>query len=429
MQIGVIGCGYVFDHYMGTIGRHPGIRIAGVTDVDRARAERVGQFYSLKVYDSNESLLADPQIGLVLNLTSIGSHYQVTKAALEAGKHVYSEKPFTTDLDQARELIALAQARGLRLSGAPCNPMSNAVQTMWRAINEGAVGKVRVVYAEFDDNPVYLMRPETWRSRSGAPWPYIHEYEAGCTFEHSGYYLSWLAAMFGPARTLTAFSKCLVPDKTALPLHPADTPDFSVACIEFESGVTARLTCSIVAPFDQRFRVIGDKGELSMNTYRDYDCPIRLERFSSLSLNARKARAVRESSWLQWLVGARGRSVSLLKSETSPSFLARWRNPIGALRKMQLGAQDKCMGVAEMASAIEAGRAPWLTPEFILHVTELTLAMQRSGMEGKAHRLETSFQTLQPLPFSAKSQRFKLNLDPSLVSRFTEPLLERMHQH
>ena len=429
MQIGVIGCGYVFDHYMSTLAQHPNIRIAGVSDIDSARLARVGAFYGLKTYATNEALLADPDIGLILNLTSIASHYEVTKAALEAGKHVYSEKPFTTDLAQARALIALAQSRGLRLSGAPCNPMSNSVQTLWRAVREGAVGKVRVVYAEFDDNPVYLMRPETWRSRSGAPWPYIHEYEAGCTYEHSGYYLSWLAAMFGPARTITAFSKCLVPDKTDLPLHPANTPDFSVACIEFESGVTARLTCSIVAPFDQRLRVIGDRGELSVNTYRDYDCPVRLERFSSLSLNARKARGVRESSLLQWLVGARGRSITLLGGETSPSFLARWRNPVRALRKMQLGAQDKCLGVAEMVSAIEGGRAPWLTPEFVLHVTELTLAMQRAGTEGAAQRLETSFQPLQPLPFAAKSQRFRLNLKPGLASRLVEPLLERMHQH
>jgi predicted dehydrogenase len=428
MQIGVIGCGYVFDHYMSTLGRHPGIRLAGVADIDRARAERVGSFYGLKVYDSNETLLADPDVGMVLNLTSIASHFEVTKAALEAGKHVYSEKPFTTDLDQVRELMALAEARGLRLSGAPCNAMSNAVQTLWRAIREGAVGKVRVVYAEFDDNPIYLMHPETWRSRSGAPWPYIHEYEAGCTFEHAGYYLSWLAAMFGPAKTITAFSQCLVPDKTDQPLHPADTPDFSVACIVFESGVTARLTCSIVAPYDQRLRVIGDEGELSMSTYRDYDCPVRLERFSSLSLNARKARWARENSLLRWLLGVGGQGVPALRGPSTPSFFKRWRNPVRALKAWQLGAQDKCMGVAEMAAAIEVGREPWLTPEFVLHVTELTLAMQRAGAEGGTHRLETRFAPLQPLAFAADGRR-RVNLKPGLAARLAEPFLERLHQH
>jgi predicted dehydrogenase len=425
MHIGVIGCGYVFDTYMDTFHQHRNLRIGGVTDIDRARATNLGRRYGLKVYDSTKAILADPDIGLVLNLTSIDSHYEVTKAALEAGKHVYSEKPFTTDLAQAQELLAIAKHRGLSLSGAPCNAMSNAVQTMWRALREGAVGKVRVVYAECDYNPVYLMRPETWRSRSGTPFPYIKEYEAGCTLEHGGYYLSWLAAMFGPAISLTSFSKCLVPDKTDKPMHPADAADFSVACIEFQSGVTARLTFSIVAPFDQRFRVIGDRGELSMNTYRDYECPIRLARFSGLSLQARKARWVRENSLLQWIFGVGGNSVPLLRKEAGPSLVNKWRSPVRALKAMQHGMQDKCLGVAEMAAAIEGGRAPWLTPEFLLHVTELTLAIHRSGAESRTHKLETCFEPLRPLAFADGSETFQLNLRPSLVARLAEPLLER----
>lgn len=429
MQIGVIGCGYVFDHYMSTLRQHPNLDLVGVTDIDRARADRVGNFYDLKVYESNEALLADPNIKLILNLTSIESHYEVTKAALIAGKHVYSEKPFTTDLVQMRELMALAESLNLHLSGAPCNAMSNTVQTLWRALRDGAVGEIRVVYAEFDDNPIYLMKPETWRSRSGAPWPYIHEYEAGCTYEHAGYYLSWLAALFGPATSVTAFSKCLVPDKTTLPMQPADTPDFSVACIEFASGVTARLTISIVAPFDQRLRVIGDEGEISVNTYRDYECPVRLERFSGLSLNGRKARWVREHSFLQALLGVGGRSVQLLRRTPGPSVVKTLRNPIAKFKKMQLGAQDKCLGVSEMASALEDGRAPWLTPDFILHVTELTLAIQGAGTRSATHELTTSFEPLKPLPFADKPEGFQLNLKTSLAARVFQPLIDKMHRH
>lgn len=427
MRIGIIGCGYVFDHYMATRGRHSGLELVGLTDINRDRAEKVGRVYGIPVYGSNEALLADPSIELVLNLTSIDSHFEVTRAALEAGKHVYSEKPFTTDLATTRELMAIAASRGLRVSGAPCNAMSDTVQTLWRAMLAGAVGKVRVVYAEFDDNPVYLMQPETWRSRTGAPWPYKHEYEAGCTFEHAGYYLSWLAAMFGPADSISAFSRCLVPDKANVEMDPPDTPDFSVACINFHSGVTARLTISIVAPFDQRLRIVGDEGELSVNTYRDYYCPVRLERFSGLTLNARKARWVRENSFLQAILGVGGRNVRLLRGATTPSFWARWKSPLAALRKMQLGVQDKCLGVAEMVEAIEAGRAPWLTPDFILHVTEMTLAMQRAGA-GAAQLLETTFEPLRPLEL-ADDRPLRINLSKGLLARIAEPLLVRMHGH
>ena len=96
---------------------------------------------------------------------------------------------------------------------------------------------------------------------------------------------------------------------------------------------------------------------------------------------------------------------------------------------MQLGAQDKCAGVAEMADAILAGRAPWLTPEFVLHVTELTLAMQRAGSGGASKRLETSFEPLKPLAFSADRPNLRVLPRPGLLQRLAEPILTRMQAH
>ncbi|RSV44965.1 gfo/Idh/MocA family oxidoreductase [Sphingomonas sp. ABOLE] len=299
--VAIIGCGYVFDHYMTTAWAHPEIDVRGVYDIDLARSAKVSDYYGFSVYPDLQAILDDPTVTLVLNLTSIEAHFELTRALLEGGKHVYSEKPLTTDLEEARTLFRIAEERGLVLSSAPCNFLSDSVQTMWKAVRDGAIGKPLLIYAEFDDNPIYLMKPETWRSRTGAPWPYIHEYEMGCTFEHVGYHLVWMLAMFGPVRSVTAFSKVVVPHKTDQPMHPADTPDFSVATLDFVSGVTARVTCSIAAPADHRMRVIGDEGELSTDTYRHYQSPVFLERFSQLSLNARKARSLR----LQPLFGGR----------------------------------------------------------------------------------------------------------------------------
>ncbi|MEL7131826.1 MAG: Gfo/Idh/MocA family oxidoreductase [Pseudomonadota bacterium] len=118
MNIGVIGCGYVFDHYMTTFARHPGITLKGVADLDQARAAQVASYYGFKHYDDNAALLADPEIDIVANFTSIKSHAEVTRAILEAGKHVYCEKPFTTSLEEARALVELAEEKGLRLSAA-----------------------------------------------------------------------------------------------------------------------------------------------------------------------------------------------------------------------------------------------------------------------------------------------------------------------
>jgi predicted dehydrogenase len=438
VNVGVIGCGYVFDHYLATWSNHPGITLRGVADIDRHRAAVVGRTYDVHVYDSVAELLADPGIDIVANLTSIQSHYEVSRDALRAGKHVYSEKPLTACLDQARELIELADALGLRLSCAPSNALSDTTQTMWKVIRDGAVGEVRLVYAEFDDNPIYLMHPEGWRSRSGAPWPYLHEYEMGCTWEHVGYHLTWLCSLFGPVATVTAFAKQTLPDKTDQPLHPATTPDFSVACLDFSSGVTARVTCSIGAPYDHRMRVIGNEGMVWADTYRHYRSPVHLERFSPLSLNARKVATVRRSPVLQRLLGVNGRRVPLARAVPpgSPEILdrggPRWSPTavVGRLKRRELGQQDKAIGLAELADAIESDRPHFPPPDLTLHLTELTLAIQAAGTDASTYHLTTTFDPVAPRDETLRTTPdYAACESRGLADRLVEPLIARAHRH
>ena len=77
----------------------------------------------------------------------------------------------------------------------------------------GAIGAPRLVYAELDDGMIHKVDYRNWVSRVGKPWPAHGEFETGCTFEHAGYVLTILCAMFGPARRVTAFSALLVADK------------------------------------------------------------------------------------------------------------------------------------------------------------------------------------------------------------------------
>ncbi len=94
MKIAVVGCGYVFDHYMETLPDHPELELAGVFDRDPDRLQTVGTYFGIPTYGSLDELLADRGVELVVNLTDPDSHYPVSKAALLAGKHVYSEKPW-----------------------------------------------------------------------------------------------------------------------------------------------------------------------------------------------------------------------------------------------------------------------------------------------------------------------------------------------
>ena len=152
------------------------------------------EYYGIRRYAALDEILNDSSVEMILNLTNPRSHFELTRACLLAGKHVYSEKPLAISSVQAAELVELAKQQGLRVATAPCSMLGETCQTMWRALKDRMIGPVRLVYASFDDGMVHRMNPTRWRSASGAPWPAKDEFETGCTYEHAAYVLSWLAA-------------------------------------------------------------------------------------------------------------------------------------------------------------------------------------------------------------------------------------------
>jgi predicted dehydrogenase len=436
MKIAFVGCGYVFDIYMRTLWAHSELEICGIFDIDTARLNAVCQHYGFKAYPSYNDLLADPAVEIVVNLTSIGSHAEVITQALEAGKHVYSEKPLTLDLDRSRSLFTLAQDKGLILTGAPCNLYSDSVTTVWKAIRDGAIGKPVLIYAELDDNPAHLMNLEKMQSATGAPFPYVEELQEGCTVEHIAYHLVWICAMFGPALAVTGFSQMLIENKTKVPLARPDTPDFSVGCLHFANGVAARITCSWVAPRDHRFRIIGDAGEISSDNAFHDQSPVTLERFSRVSLSGRKAYTLRTQPSLGRVFGVGGKRLPLVRRWKSHAVEAErgvGRSPkhkfVSWLRRREIYAQDKLLGIAEMIRAMEAGRPQPMPPDFLLHLNELTLLIQRAGPEGMATKPTTSFTPLEPLPDMVAGQRDYLEgYRPRLTERTLAGIVDTLQK-
>jgi hypothetical protein len=186
-------------------------------------------------------------------------------------------------------------------------------------------------------------------------------------------------------------------------------------------------------------RIVGNMGMISADTYRHYRCPVYLERFTQLTLNARKARAVRNNSLLQWLFGIGGRPLRILRNpppgangvDTYPRV--RWWSPGGlvrALKRNQLGQQDKSIGIAELADAIENCRPSFPPHDFTLHLTELTIAIQNAGTASGATKLETSFEPLQPRPETLAAARdYSAAGKPSRLLKAVDDRLVRMHRH
>ena len=374
MRIAIVGCGFVADYYLATLPAHPELQLTGVADRDAARADQFARFHQIHRYDSYEALLADPQVEIVVNLTNPRSHYEVSRAALDAGKHVYSEKPLAMEFEQAKALVAFAESKGLQIAGAPCNVLGETAQTLWKALRANAIGTVRLVYAEMDDGLVHLMRYKDWVSVSGTPWPYKDEFEVGCTLEHAGYYLTWLAAFFGPARSVTSFASCQIGDKrTDKPLDHA-AADLTVACIQFENGVVARLTCSIVAEHDHQFRIFGDEGTLSTKDCWYYTSPVKLRR----------------------MIRIRRRTMMSPIAKTLPLVNA----PYGKYKLRGAQQMDFSRGVAEMAAAIREHRRSHIPPDFYLHVNELALAIHHAFTGDAVYTMTTRFDPVLPMAWA-----------------------------
>ncbi|MGE5469631.1 MAG: Gfo/Idh/MocA family protein [Bacteroidota bacterium] len=373
--IGIVGCGFVADYYVTTLANYPWIRVIGVFDIDMLRLNAFAAFHHLHKYDSLDALVEDRRVDIVLNLTNPRAHYEVSRHCLEAGHHVYSEKPLAMTYEEAEQLVTLAETRGLMISSAPCSLFGNAAQTLWHGVRNKLVGDVRLVYAELDDGMIHLMPYRKWRSRSGAPWPYQDEFEVGCTLEHAGYYLSWLIAMFGPVTSLTAYAECLIEGKTPDgQLCPADTPDFSVGILKFENGVVARLTTTIVGPHDHSIRLIGEGGVMEID-----DCW-----FNDANVYYRKLLTIRRKTFLAPI---------------------RRKYRLAATPKRKLidtggNRMDFAAGVAELAEAIQQERSCRLSSRFSLHVTEVSLALQGSGNAPGPYTTRSRFDAIQPMTWT-----------------------------
>jgi predicted dehydrogenase len=394
IQVAVVGCGFVAENYGVTLRHHPGLALAGAFDRDEKNLKIFCERWATQPYASLEAVLKDSSVELVLNLTNPRSHYEVTRQCLEAGKHVYSEKPLAMDARTAKELVNLAKKQSLYLSSAPCSMLSETAQTIWKAIKDGAIGKVRLVYANFDDGLIApKLSPWNWLNGAGVPWPARDEFEVGCTYEHAGYMLTWLAAFFGPAKAVTSFSSCQIPDK-GIPVDKM-APDFTVGCIEYADNVVARVTCGLVATRDKSLSIFGDDGVISTNNVRSDASPVYVRAIPSAGITAGLERRI--NPFRKWL-----ESILPAIPWSGNDWLFKRKYPF--VRKSsgifvdQNHRVDFCRGPAEMAEAIRQKRPCRLSAELALHITEMIEALQYPERFDGKRVIESTFEPIQPLP-------------------------------
>ena len=209
------------------------LNITACADLDLSRAEAKAAEHGIARALTPEQLLADPDIQIVINLTIPAAHYEVCQAALDAGKHVYVEKPLSLTREQGRALLQAASDKGLRIGGAPDTFLGAGLQTCRKLIDDGAIGRP-VAATAF----MLCHGHETWH-----PSPaFYYKPGGGPMFDMGPYYLTALISLLGPIRRVTGSAQMSFPERqiTSQPLSGqtivVETPTHIAGVMDFMSG-------------------------------------------------------------------------------------------------------------------------------------------------------------------------------------------------
>ncbi|MBS1723034.1 MAG: Gfo/Idh/MocA family oxidoreductase [Armatimonadetes bacterium] len=278
-RVGVIGCGNISPIYLKNLGAFAGTEVWALADQDRTRAESRASEFNVPHVLEVDQLLAAPEVDIVLNLTIPNAHYEIAKRALEAGKHVYNEKPLAIAWDEGQELVRLATKKGLRIGCAPDTVLGAGIQTCRELIDDGVIGDPVAVQA-------FMMcrGHESWH-----PDPaFYYQKGGGPMFDMGPYYLTALINLLGPVRRVTGSARATFPRRliTSQPKHgqeiEVEVPTHLSTVLDFANGAIGQITTSfdVVAHSMSHIEVYGSEGSLRVPDPNGFGGPVFVRRMS-----------------------------------------------------------------------------------------------------------------------------------------------------
>nr|WP_055504498.1 Gfo/Idh/MocA family oxidoreductase [Nonomuraea pusilla] len=348
--VALVGAGVISGQYLRNLTAFPDVRVIGVADLDTDRAAAVAGEFGVPVSGTLDDVLAVPEVEIVVNLTVPSAHAEVALRSLRAGKHVYGEKPFALDLDEAAKVAAEADGRGLRLGGAPDTFLGAGLQSALRALREGLIGVPVAVTAATQN-----LGPESWH-----PNPeFFYQPGGGPLFDLGPYYLTALVALLGPAARVAARTRRARDHRVvgsgpkAGTAFPVAVPTHVHALIDFP-GTTATTTFSFDSAVNRRMiEIIGTEGALSLPDPNTFEGPLL-------------ARGPADADWRELPVAGTtaGRGI----------------------------------GVLDLARALRAGTPHRASGELAAHVLDLMTAITVAGERGEFLPVRSTVASPEPLP-------------------------------
>jgi predicted dehydrogenase len=349
LGVGLIGCGNISTTYFKLSPLFKGFKIVACADRVPEAAQARADEYGVQA-QTVEALLANPAVDLVINLTIPAAHFAVSKAALEAGKHVYSEKPMVLSLEEGAILRDLAQATGLSVGSTPDTYLGGAHQQARAAIDAGDVGRITAGTCHVMSHGM-----EQWHPNPD----FFFQPGAGPVLDLGPYYLTNLVNLIGPVKRVGALSSMATPTRTITsePRNgeeiPVATPTNIHALLEFAQGATVTLSASwdVWAHRHAPMELYGTEGSLF----------------------------VPDPNFFGGTVEMAGRD-GVIKP------LAAWNHPFGKENERDgdvMQANYRTAGLADMVQALLEGRAARCGIERALHVVEVMTAILASGEAGQ----------------------------------------------
>ena len=260
-RVGLIGCGVISDIYLKTCQKFEILDITACASLDFEESRRKAEKYNIPRVCTPDEVICDPDIDCVLNLTIPAAHAEISLAALEAGKHVYSEKPFVTRIEDGEKILALAQAKGLTIGNAPDTFLGGRLQTCRKLIDNGIIGEPTGVSAFAGTHGVERHHPNP---------DFYYQPGGGPLLDLGPYYLTAMISLLGPVARSCGFSKRTFDERMieSQPrcgeIMPVGVDTHVCGTLEFANGVIGSLMMSFDVWDSQlpRLEIYGKEGTL-----------------------------------------------------------------------------------------------------------------------------------------------------------------------
>jgi predicted dehydrogenase len=346
-KIGIVGCGVISDIYLKNLtSLFNNTEVTALADLVREKAESKAEQYKVPQVVSTEDLMSSKDVDIVLNLTIPKVHAAIALKALEAGKHVYNEKPLTIKRKEAKKLLDLAKKKNLRIGCAPDTFLGAGIQTCRQLIDNGEIGEVigATAFMTNHGHESWHIDPEFYYKKGGGPM-----------FDMGPYYLTALVSLVGPIKSISGSARITFPTRT-IGSEPkkgtiieVEVPTHISGTMDFENGAIG----TIIMSFDvwganlPYIELFGTEGSISVPDPNTFGGPVKIMKAG-------------EKEWKE----------------------------ISVNRKYSQNSRG--LGLSEMAQAIQQDKPHRANGDMAYHVLDVMHAVHDSSDTGKRTAVKTS---------------------------------------